>query len=236
MIRGIADIGNTRVKAGIFNENAQLIETKIFENLDTLNDFFINQKVESAIFSSTKSDLNIKTTAYKSHVLSHESLIPFENLYATPNSLGTDRIALMAAAATLFEHQNTLVFDFGTCITIDFLNSKKQFLGGNISPGVNMRFKALHQMTGKLPLSDVSHFNNELGKDTFSVISNGVLQGIQHEISSYIHQFNSAYQDLNVVFTGGDYIHFDITQKNKIFADPNFMLFGLYQILILNEK
>jgi type III pantothenate kinase len=121
-------------------------------------------------------------------------------------------------------------------MTIDFLDTELNYYGGNISPGIDMRLKAMHQMTGRLPLVDLSEAAGEMGSSTKQAIANGVLIGMQHEIEGYINAYLSKYPNLQIVLCGGDYTHFDIPPKYKIFANENFVLEGLHALLLLNEK
>jgi type III pantothenate kinase len=142
----------------------------------------------------------------------------------------------MAAAATQYPNQACLVFDIGTCMTIDFLDPELNYQGGNISPGIELRLKAMHQMTGRLPLVNVDEASGEMGNSTHQAMANGVVIGMQHEIEGYIQFYTEKYQNLQTILCGGDHTHFVIPSKYKIFANENFVLEGLYALLLLNEK
>ena len=168
--------------------------------------------------------------------LDHNTKVPFQNLYETPETLGIDRIALVAAATNHYPDQNVLILDAGTCITYDFINADKEYLGGAISPGIDIRYRSLHDYTSKLPkLSATSSFS-VLGKNTSEAIHSGVVNGVIQEIEGVINQYQGIYSDLTVVLTGGDTKFLSKQLKNSIFAHQNFLLIGLNQILTFNNK
>jgi type III pantothenate kinase len=234
--KGVIDIGNTRIKAAVFNSESEIIDHSTFKTLAETYDWLSENQVCSVIISSTSSIEITPDPRLKIITLNHNSKIPFKNLYQTPLTLGPDRIAIMAAAFFMYPNKNVLVFDIGTCITIDFLNESGEYYGGNISPGVQLRLKAMHEMTGLLPLSSFEYQTNSLGNNTMSALANGVFNGISNEIKGYIDSFNKQYNNLIIVFTGGDSKYFEVTQKNEIFAHPNWTLQGLYHLLTINEK
>lgn len=168
--------------------------------------------------------------------LDHTTQLPIENLYATPETLGKDRLAAAVGANELFPNTNLLVIDAGTAITYDLVSEKNQFIGGNISPGMEMRFKALNHFTGKLPLiSPMDHFN-AIGKTTEEAIRAGVQNGIIYEIEQNIAFFNRNYQNLQIIMTGGDSNFFDKKLNYAIFVHFNLTLIGLNRILEYNAK
>jgi len=236
MNRGVIDKGNTRLKVGIFTSLNELIKSATVMNMDECELLFNEFSVNSVLISNSGSDIEItdKTRSYLN--LNTQFNLPFINLYQTPNTLGTDRIAALSAAVSLFPNTNVLIFDLGTCLTIDFINEKGEYKGGNISPGLNMRYKAMHEFTSKLPLVEINSYSELMGNCTQNALSNGGKLGLKFEIEGYINYYQQQYSNLQIVLTGGDIQHLDITQKNKIFADPNFVLHGLYHLLILNEK
>ena len=168
--------------------------------------------------------------------LDHETELPIKNLYETPETLGKDRIAAAVGANEFFPNQNLLIIDAGTAITYDLVSEKNEFIGGNISPGLQMRFKALNQFTGKLPL--VSYFDEfqNIGRNTTEAIRAGVQNGILYEIAQTIELFNKNYQNLQIVMTGGDSIFFDKKLNYTIFVHFNITLIGLNRILEYNAK
>ena len=165
--------------------------------------------------------------------LSSETKIPFTNLYKTPKTLGVDRIALIAGAIQLKNNQNTLVIDAGTCITYDFVNTKNEYFGGAIAPGINMRYKALNKFTANLPLLKPKTIF-EKGNTTKNAIHKGVINGVFLEIEGVIKQYLDKYDNLTIVLTGGDTNFLAGLLKSSIFANPNFLLQGLNYILNYN--
>lgn len=168
--------------------------------------------------------------------LDHHTPLPIENLYETPETLGKDRIAAAVGANELFPGQNILIIDAGTAITYDVVSEKNEFLGGNISPGLQMRFKALNQFTGKLPLINYSDEFQLIGRNTEEAIRAGVQNGILYEIERTIETFNRNYENLQIVMTGGDSIFFDKKLNYSIFVHFNLTLIGLNRILEHNAK
>ncbi len=176
-------------------------------------------------------------TKHKFLALSHTTPLPLENLYKTPETLGKDRIAAIVATSINYKGENVLVIDMGTCVTYDFLNANNQYLGGAISPGFEMRFKALNTFTGKLPKVEYKQDTPELiGNSTKNSILSGVFNGLKHEIQETINQYNLQYNNLKVVLTGGDIKLFDLEPKNRIFADKFLVLKGLNEILNYNAE
>lgn len=168
--------------------------------------------------------------------LDHQTGLPIENLYETPETLGKDRIAAAVGANELFPDQNLLVIDAGTAITYDLVSEKNQFIGGNISPGLEMRFKALNHYTGKLPLVNYSVDFEPIGKNTNDAIRAGVQNGILYEMEQNIDFFNKNYRNLYIIMTGGDSTFFDKKLNYSIFVHFNLTLIGLNRILEHNAK
>jgi type III pantothenate kinase len=231
------DIGNTQIKIGLFDKDG-LVE--VFAAKDSIEEILSNRKIKHSIISKTgvndEVEYWLKEKKIKTMVLSSQLKLPLEILYKTPETLGADRIAGSVAASALFEGKNVLKIDFGTCITYDFVNNKHQYLGGAISPGLIMRFKALHNYTAKLPLVDpMQYLNYELtGSDTATSILSGVVNGIKEEVAGIIKEYNLRFGNLQVVGTGGDAGFFVTLLKNEIFARPYLVLEGLNHILNYN--
>ncbi len=161
--------------------------------------------------------------------------VPLINRYKTPETLGKDRLALAVGAVTKFPGENILAIDAGTTITYEFITNNNEYLGGAISPGIKMRFKALNNFTGKLPLITEIETDHLIGHDTKTSIQSGVLNGVIKEIDGIIDEYKNRFGALKVLVTGGDYIYFVKKLKNSIFATPNLVLEGLNKILIFNE-
>lgn len=235
----IIDIGNTRSKIAVF-DNKTLVQKIITKNdiiYRTVKKFQKKYTLRNCIISSVSnydtSTIKKLNTFSKVIELDHQTRIPLLNKYKTPETLGVDRIALACAAVDQYPVQNVLIIDAGTCITFDYVNSKKEYLGGAISPGIGIRYKSLHKFTANLPLLELNKFKL-IGSDTVSSIHAGVLNGILNEIDGVINQYITKFQTLTVVLTGGDINFLSKNLKSTIFANPNFLLEGLNSILIHN--
>lgn len=236
----IVDIGNSRIKIAIFNKD-ELIYNEVITN-----DFFVGTAInliekfncKNAIISSVgnlkKSEMDQIKAKIKVFELRTTTKIPFFNNYATPKTLGVDRIALVAAAVSKYQNQNVLIIDAGTCITFDFVTTSKNYLGGAISPGIEMRYKSLHKFTKRLPLLMREESTSLIGTSTETCIHSGVINGVISEIDSIINKYRKKNKDLTVVLTGGDANFLSNRLKNGIFANPFFLLEGLNTILTYN--
>jgi len=237
----IIDVGNTRAKLAVFEKDT-LLEVFVCDKqniLKEIDEIILKYVVSSAIISAvaTLADEKIEELHQKLPfliALNHQTKVPFINKYATPNTLGVDRIALASGAVKKFPDKNVLVIDAGTCITFDFINKKQQYLGGAISPGVRIRYKALHDYTAKLPLLKTIVPEGFIGNDTSSSIHSGVVNGVLQEIEGIIQQYKEKYEDLTIVLTGGDTIFLAKQLKSGIFASQNFLLEGLHAVLMFN--
>jgi type III pantothenate kinase len=235
------DIGNTVTKIAVFNKN-KLTEIFYDQNgsLENLPEICNNYCIENGIVATVKDiGTNIRKQIEKclSPILwlTHETKLPVANLYKTPETLGYDRIAAVVGANDMFPGKNILVIDAGTAITYEFVDAKNQYQGGNISPGLQMRFKALHHCTERLPLIQREGEVALVSKSTETAIRSGVVKGIEYEIMGYISAFKEEYPDLLVFLTGGDSFSFDTRLKNIIFADKFLVLKGLNRILNYNN-
>lgn len=235
----VIDYGNTLVKAAIFENNNEidLITTPELQISDLVG-FQKKYDPEQAIISSV---VGIPVPI-KKHLesnfhfieLSHLTPVPIINNYRTPETLGRDRLALAVAASAFFPGQHTLVIDAGTCVTFDFIDAHSNYHGGGISPGITMRFKALHTFTKRLPLVKSQNFESLSGTTTEESILSGVLNGIVAEFDGIIGRYRDDYPDLKVLITGGDVNFFAKKLKSNIFAVPNLVLKGLNVILNFN--
>lgn len=236
------DIGNTFTKLAIFDNNQIVYSNWEIKNLD-LELVAVREKyplIEKSIILSVKTvKLHILDIVYKHYpktqILSHKSSLDFKIGYKTPETLGTDRIAAVAGAKACFPNKTVLIIDIGTAITYDIVVEGENYLGGNISPGIDLRFKALHNFTSKLPLVNKEHTSENLmiGLDTKSAIYNGVIFGMKSEIDEYINQAKKHYKNLEVIITGGDSIFFQKLLKNNCFTNKNLIFVGLNYILQL---
>lgn len=232
------DIGNTALKFGIFEGNTLHQHGRSFEALAVAN----VEQVSFAIVSSVVLEhpvvdwLTINAIPFLT--LSDSLTLPFTMAYTTPETLGTDRIAAIAGAVQRFPFQNSLVIAAGSCITYNAIDAKGMFLGGAISPGIRMRFEALHHFTAKLPLVDVKPMAEVqwIGKDTQTAIETGVYRAVLNEVEGFIRQFEADFENLNILICGGDAPFLVSHLKNNIFATPSLILEGLNYILQLNAN
>ena len=153
--------------------------------------------------------------------------------YNNINDLGKDRLAAIIGAINLYTNKNILILDIGTCLTIDLVNNNN-YLGGRISPGLDMRYKALNKFTAKLPLCEKISKNLKYGNSTLSSIQSGVQNGMIDEIDTLITEFKQENKNNIVIATGGDCFFFEKELKNSIFADQFLVLRGLNEILDFN--
>lgn len=237
----IIDIGNTVAKIAAFAD-ADLIEVVFDSNvtLELLPEFCCKNACSRAIVA-TVIDLSEQALTQLNSLsipilwLNEKTSLPVENLYESPQTLGYDRMAAVVGAYEQFPKRDLLVIDAGTCITYELLDAAGCYHGGNISPGLQMRFKALYQFTGKLPSVSAEGPLLEIGKDTETAIRAGVLKGIEYEITGYIMALKHKYPELLVFLTGGDDFSFDTNLKSIIFADRFLVLKGLNRILNYNN-
>lgn len=235
----IIDIGNTRTKIAVF-DGGKIKTFSAFERLATedLTEITSGQAISHCIISSVKdidkTIIDFLKPAYYLIILDATTPLPIKNLYETPETLGKDRIAAAVAACHLFPGCDVLVVDAGTAITYDLILGGKTYMGGGISPGLDMRFKALNVFTGKLPLiSDISPAPLT-GANTTDSIRSGVINGTVSEIEGIIGMYRQKYPSIEVILTGGNHYFFDKQLKIKTFAAPNLVLEGLNIILEYN--
>ena len=233
------DIGNTRTKFGFF-KNGRLRKKIYWEStdLEELDALLDNQKIKNIICSTVKAVDPIFENRLKSRYyirLEADTPLPIRNKYRTPKTLGKDRLAAVVGAYELYPGESSLVIDAGTCITYDVIDAKGNFLGGNIAPGMEMRWKAMHHFTAKLPLADKKR-SPDIGKDTISALRTGGALGTTLEMDGWIQYFRKEYDVINTILTGGDGEYFAKRLKSKIFANPNLVLVGLNKILKHNVE
>lgn len=237
----IIDIGNTRVKAALFKER-ELVEMKIYDSLKALtSDATFYNRAESCFVGSVVGNIESTTDILNElkglEFFSSERPIPIKNMYRSTATLGSDRLAASIGAYSLYPQKNVLVIDAGTCLKFNFTSGNGEYLGGAISPGLQMRFKALQQFTDKLPLVPFDeNFNKLIGETTQESILSGVINGILQEVEGTINEYKKLYPDLTIVITGGDTDFFAKRLKNRIFTHPDLVLIGLNEILIFNSK
>lgn len=236
----IIDIGNTSVKTGVFKQK-KLIASFTFKK-------FSNKAINSLIEKYKPSIIGIASVGNTPHYkikegkktkllsINSSTLVPIQNLYKTPKTLGIDRIAAAVYAAKYYKNKNCLIIDAGTCITIDFLDKKGKYMGGSISPGIKMRYKALHTFTTNLPLLKNIERVPFTGDTTKRSIASGVLNGTIQEIKGVIEVYKHLYPDIKILLTGGDQNFIKNQLKKEIFTISNIVLIGLNEILEYNKK
>lgn len=236
------DIGNTRTKAAVF-QGGELVRKEVWETLgmEALKLLAYNQNVEKIILSSVSRMPEEVEGFLKQNFfyleLTAQTPLPIAIRYKTPHTLGKDRIAAAVGAFHLFPGENCLVIDAGTCITMDVLSAAGEFLGGNISPGVEMRLKAMHHFTARLPLVLQGHeLAPRLGDSTENAVRNGGELGALLEMEGFIGWCRKEFRPLRVILTGGDTDFFAKNTKTKIFAHQNLVLLGLNKILQHNAE
>jgi type III pantothenate kinase len=235
----IIDIGNTTTKAA-FAEGLNLGKTHRYQGenvLDFIKELTLISLPDVIIISSVRtfgdgffSDLT--SVCKKLLILNDKTELPIVNGYATPSTLGPDRLSAAVAASYLFPKKNCIIFDFGTALTIDFINEKNEFAGGNISLGIRTRFKALNHYTQQLPLLDNPKEVTMIGGTTKEAIESGVVLGLIFEVEGYMNRF----PDHTYIFTGGDAIYFAEKMKSSIFVVYNLVLMGLAHIADYHAK
>ncbi|ULQ51458.1 type III pantothenate kinase [Flavihumibacter fluvii] len=229
------DFGNTRQKYAVFN-GADLQEVILLENTTAgeLGKVLERHRPDKTILSSVIDHEpeveQVLAAASRLHVLSYKTNLPFTTPVGKPSTIGADRLALVAAAVNLFPQRNNLAIALGTCITYNFVNRNHEFLGGGISPGMEMRFRSLEEYTAKLPLVKEDWNFPLVGYDTVTNITSGVILGMAKEIDGFIDAYAARYGNFNVLLTGGNSSYFVPHLKNRIFADQNLIFKGLYAI------
>ena len=235
------DFGNTLLKCAVFDD-AVFKEVFIVENdsTDTIQNILLQYEPAKTILSSVIGhNPEIEEVLRQRsifHKLSHESKFPITTPVGKPETIGADRLAMVVAAVNLYPKNHNLVIGLGTCITYNFVNKYHQFIGGSISPGMEMRFKSLEYYTAKLPLVKAEWNFPLLGYDTKTNILSGVILGMAKEIDGIIDNYKEKYSNFNVHLTGGDTSIFGHLLKNKIFADLHLIYKGLYAISEYNNQ
>lgn len=239
----VIDWGNTRVKVGIFQNIDRLFMVYNYnhdEALPAIMKIMQQNHFPKALLCSVHHHSDVLVDALKEHgnleVLSAQTKVPIMNAYGSWDTLGMDRLALAVAGHTLFPDNDQLIIAAGTAITYNFTQAEGIFRGGNISPGINMRLKSLHDYTDQLPLVSEQGLCPLLGHDTPTSIRSGVLYGVAAEIESMIQYYQAQYPTLKAVITGGSKRFFVDKMKSQIFADDALILRGLNAIINYNEN
>ena len=232
----VIDVGNTRIKGAVF-EGAILLEIFVFTKIELQKNIEIIlkkfEKVSDLVVSSVGDVEKLSFLAFENvlnvHFISNADPFPFHNKYATPQTLGIDRMVLAAGATLQFPNQNRLVIDAGTCVTYDFIDQDNNYLGGAIAPGLRLRYESLHNYTAKLPLLALENPENLIGNSTSDSIHSGVVNGLVYEIDGFINEYRARYLNFIIILTGGDTDFLAKRLKNTIFANSNFLLESLNQ-------
>jgi type III pantothenate kinase len=237
----ILDFGNTNKKIALADSHG-IVSIADFQHKISVRDIRKFTKEHPGIDACILASVTRYSPTIRSYLekrfrfieLTGNTPVPVKIRYRIPGELGVDRLAAAAGGAALFPDRDILIIIAGTCITYNLVTSRKEFIGGAISPGMQMRFQALHTFTGKLPLVSVKKFDDPLGRNTEQSVLSGVINGIVSEIEGFSALYKRKYPQLKVVFSGGDMNYFVKRLKISIFAVPNIVLTGLHQILRLN--
>ena len=237
----VVDIGNTLLKLAVF-DGGRLVAQQCVGELreETFAGLLGGARAARAVVASTRGEAPA-IAAVRRHTdylleFTPATPVPIGNAYLTPATLGRDRLAAAVGAATLYPRRNALIVDFGTAVTLDFVSADGVFRGGCISPGMAMRFRALHEYTAALPLCDATDSAELLGRTTDEAVRLGVMNSLAFEIEGYIARMQGEIEDLCVIFTGGDTNFFAKRIKNTIFANCNLVFWGLNRILEYNAS
>ena len=239
----IIDAGNTSVKLAAFNQGRLLQQSQVPNNellkaVDELIGMFpgIKHGIVASVSFLEEDQLQTIASKIDLYIVDHQLKVPFTNQYTSQETLGADRIGLIAAAVLQYADQDTLVIDAGTCITYDMITAENIYLGGAISPGLHMRYQSLAHFTDRLPDLQPADFPDFIGNSTNNSIHSGVINGLCREIDGVIEQYQSRYEHLTVILTGGDAQFLSKRLKKAIFAHSNFLLEGLNFLLEYNKR
>lgn len=234
------DFGNTRMKCAIFNDKELKDVVVMEDDANTTIETLVQQhqptkSIVSSVINHNPGVDEVLSQKTKFHKLSSQSKLPITIPVGKPETVGADRLAICAAAVDLYPHHHNLAIGLGTCITYNYINKFHEFLGGSISPGMNMRFRAMHEQTALLPMVEAEHSFPMIGYDTKTNLLSGVILGVAKEIDGIVEAYAEKYNHLRVLLTGGDMSFFVPHLKNKIVADPYLLFKGLFAISELNN-
>lgn len=234
-MQAIVDIGNTRVKAALFEGRTMqtIIEVSSLDDPDLLA-FLQDASIQRGMCAATGKTSEpwrsfIDALPYAFHSFDTGMHLPFENEYRSPKTLGADRLANVAAAQVFFPKTNCLVIDAGSCVTYDLLEEGIRYKGGLISPGLKMRQRSMHSFTERLPLVEGTA-DDLMGRNTEEALRSGAFFGLLHEVKGLIGTFSERYSDLQILLTGGDAPSLEKHLENSIFARPQLALVGLNEL------
>lgn len=231
-------MGNSSSKIGLFI-NSELKRDWVCQSLEEVVSIISQNKADQIIICSVASEAHLLEKDLKAlnvNILTARTPIPFKNHYKTKNTLGLDRIAALAGAEQINREKNNLVIDVGSCITYDFLDKHQIYHGGSISPGIDLRFKAMHDYTERLPLITKFEETGLIGETTHEAMISGVINGIAAELDGIISRYQVKWPDLEVIMCGRGLNSFESKLKAPIFASPKLVLIGLNRILEYNEQ
>lgn len=233
------DFGNSFLKAavlanGLIESRLNIKDSSASVCFDQLKSIHPDSCILSSVIRHEKEIESLISSFCPIHVVSSNSRLNFSLAVEQPDTVGSDRLALIAGAIKRFPEKSVLVISMGTCITYSFVNKAKQFTGGAITPGVNMRFRAMHQFTSKLPDAEFIADPPMIGKNTLANLQSGVYHGVIGELNQFIQYFIDEFDEVQVILTGGNAPYFAERLKRKIFADPDLMLHGLYALAEIN--
>lgn len=233
----VIDYGNSQVKAGLFVKDTleeKIITQKESDLLSFTKKHIILNMLMSSVRDTSKDLIKEITVLEKKYLLTPALPLPIVNNYSTPETLGTDRIAAACGAQAIFPNDDSLVIDCGTCINYELIQKGNVYMGGGISPGLNMRAKAMNEFTSRLPLVKLEGHISLVGNSTETCIQSGVMNGVIAEVDGIISRYKDKYPNLRVLLTGGDMQFFEKRLKDTIFVAPDLVLQGLNRILLHN--
>lgn len=239
------DQGNSRTKIALFDENGRMVKSLMYKQFTSFDVerlyqlYAIRDSIISSVINIEPAIVNaLNRLSNRFILLDHLTPVPIVNKYDTPSTLGLDRLAAAVGAASLCPNENLLIIDAGTAITYDFLDAEGHYLGGNIAPGIRVRFTSLKQMTKKLPLVEAEE--NELiplfGKNTRDAIATGVIRGVAYEVKGYMHSLDKQVAHYRTYLTGGSAPYILNNVKRPIVHEKNLVLIGLNGILEYNKN
>lgn len=228
------DIGNSQIKGAVFKHNT-ISDTFIFaysewrKKIENIFEQypFLSHLIVSSVGKLSEDDFLWIDKKIQISFVSRQMKFPFTNLYKTPDTLGVDRMVLASGAVLKYPKTNRLVIDAGTAITYDFVDAMDNYLGGAISPGLRLRYKALNDYTAKLPYLEKTEEDFFIGQNTSESIHSGVVNGVIHEIEGFIDRYRTTYENFIIILTGGDTDFLAKRLKSTIFANQNFLLESL---------
>ena len=228
------DFGNTSIKAAIFQGDKIVSNYHKLTYVELLN--LVNEHMDYKLAIASVSNevvhiVNLIENKDRLTIINHLTPVPIKNLYHTPETLGMDRLAAVVGANFLYQETDCLVIDAGTCITYDLLDKSGNYHGGSISPGIDMRYKAINHYTAKLPLIEERSFEGLVGQNTTDAIEAGINQGVLGEVNWIINCYKEKYPEIRTVMCGGNTAFFETKIKERIFAVPELVLVGLNRIL-----